>query len=657
MKIFKILIFLLIPASAIAQKNHLDSLVVQLQPNASFDQLDQVTRQLLVTPTGDTIAMKFVRRQLAAAKKAANLKQEEKFTLLLGSTNILNKNYSSALENCFDGIRISKNLNDSYYLSRFLGRLGLAYAFEKDANKSAGYFRRALKATVLRRDTMFVLNLYSNLETSYVVLKKLDSARFFAKLEYKLANALKSRGAKNDAVVTSLADLGEIENALNRPDSALFYYRQVNRFKEAYDFNSAPGFFEKNIAAAYLKTGQRDSAKKYALIGYQKASAGKNYAWMAEAAETISKAYEGADYEKSLFYYKAEVNAKDTLNNGIGTKRFQAEENREKQIEDELKKAAAAYQAKVRFYGVITILVFVLIVSFILLVAYRKQQKGNKLLKSQKREIEDTLLKLQSTQQQLIQSEKMASLGELTAGIAHEIQNPLNFVNNFSEVNKEMLEELKAESEKPKAERDGHLEVELINGLIENEKKINHHGKRADSIVKGMLEHSRTQSGQKEPTDINAMADEYMRLSYHGLRSKDKSFNSELVTHFDPSLPKIELIPQDIGRVLLNLFNNAFYAVNQKKKTAGTDYKPEVLVTTATENGQAVISVKDNGPGIPDAIKEKIMQPFFTTKPTGEGTGLGLSLTYDMVVKGHGGSIQVNSVEGEGSEFIVLLPV
>ena len=247
----------------------------------------------------------------------------------------------------------------------------------------------------------------------------------------------------------------------------------------------------------------------------------------------------------------------------------------------------------------------------------------------------------------------MASLGELTAGIAHEIQNPLNFVNNFSDVNREMLAELGEELDK------GDIaEAKAIAADIEqNEQKINHHGKRAEAIVKGMLEHSRSSTGQKELTDINQLADEYIRLSYHGLRAKDKSFNSELITNFDSSLPQINAIPQDIGRVLLNLFNNAFYAVNQKAKSAGDDYKPEVSVTTSTENEQVFIKVKDNGIGIPDAIKEKIMQPFFTTKPTGEGTGLGLSLTYDMVVKGHGGRMQVNSVEGEGSEFTISLPL
>lgn len=277
----------------------------------------------------------------------------------------------------------------------------------------------------------------------------------------------------------------------------------------------------------------------------------------------------------------------------------------------------------------------------------------NDAIKRQKDELEKAFTQLKITQAHLVQAEKMASLGELTAGIAHEIQNPLNFVNNFSDVNKEMIDELKDELIA------GNVQEALViaDDIKLNEQKINHHGKRADAIVKGMLEHSRTRSGQKEPTDINALADEYLRLSYHGLRAKDKNFNAGMTTHLDPNLPKANVIPQDIGRVLLNLFNNAFYAVNQKTKTVGGDYKPEVSVTTSAENNQVVITVKDNGVGIPDAIKEKIMQPFFTTKPSGEGTGLGLSLTYDMVVKGHGGNIQVDSVAGEGSEFIVMLPV
>jgi len=273
-------------------------------------------------------------------------------------------------------------------------------------------------------------------------------------------------------------------------------------------------------------------------------------------------------------------------------------------------------------------------------------------------ELNQSLTNLKQTQAQLIQSEKMASLGELTAGIAHEIQNPLNFVNNFSEVSIELLEELQEEA---KAGNNDEV-IEIAGDLTQNLQKINHHGKRADAIVKGMLQHSKSGSGVKEATDINVLADEFLKLSYHGLRAKDKNFNAELITHFAEGMPKVKLVQQEIGRVLLNLFNNAFYAVNQKQKTVAAGYKPTIELTTRLHTSAAggagvAINVRDNGSGIPDAIKDKIMQPFFTTKPTGEGTGLGLSLSYDIVVKGHGGTLDLSSIEGEGTEFTIWLPL
>ncbi|MEO6290942.1 MAG: ATP-binding protein, partial [Ginsengibacter sp.] len=273
-------------------------------------------------------------------------------------------------------------------------------------------------------------------------------------------------------------------------------------------------------------------------------------------------------------------------------------------------------------------------------------------LSQQKEALQNTLTDLKSTQSQLIQAEKMASLGELTAGIAHEIQNPLNFVNNFSEVNSELIEELTSELQS------GNNEEALLiaKDIKDNEEKINHHGKRADAIVKGMLQHSQKSSGQKEPTDINALCSEYLRLSYHGLRAKDKNFNADFKTDFDDTIGKINIVPQDIGRVLLNLYNNAFYAVNERKKTAGADYKPLVSIRTKKINNQIEIKVSDNGIGIPQNIADKIFQPFFTTKPTGQGTGLGLSLSYD-IIKAHGGEIKVETKEGEGSTFIIQLPV
>ena len=283
--------------------------------------------------------------------------------------------------------------------------------------------------------------------------------------------------------------------------------------------------------------------------------------------------------------------------------------------------------------------------------AYARYEDFNK-LESAKKQVDSALNELQAAQKQLIQSEKMASLGELTAGIAHEIQNPLNFVNNFSEVNKELLLEMKEEIEK------GNFEEAkiLAKDVTDNQEKINFHGKRADAIVKSMLQHSRSSSGKKELVDINALADEYLRLSYHGLRAKDKSFNAKFVTDLDPSIDKINIVPQEMGRVILNLINNAFYAVSERKKQNEAGYEPTVSVTTKKENGKIEIKVKDNGPGISPKVLDKIFQPFFTTKPTGQGTGLGLSLSYDIITKGHSGELKVETKEGEGSAFIVLLP-
>ncbi|QKZ15455.1 ATP-binding protein [Spirosoma sp. KUDC1026] len=274
----------------------------------------------------------------------------------------------------------------------------------------------------------------------------------------------------------------------------------------------------------------------------------------------------------------------------------------------------------------------------------------------QKEDLEKALADLKATQTQLIQSEKMASLGELTAGIAHEIQNPLNFVNNFSEVSAELIDEL--EEERKQSNRDPDLEAEILADLKQNLEKITHHGGRAASIVRGMLQHSRTSSGQREPTDLNGLTDEYLRLAYHGLRAKDKSFNATLVSELDPSLKPIPLLAQDMGRVLLNLFTNAFYAVHQRQKqNPSADFKPTVTVRTQSIGNQVQITVSDNGTGIPEDVKAKIFQPFFTTKPTGEGTGLGLSLAYDIVTKGHNGTLTVDSQEGQGTTFFITLPL
>lgn len=340
----------------------------------------------------------------------------------------------------------------------------------------------------------------------------------------------------------------------------------------------------------------------------------------------------------------------------------------EQQLSQKEKEASRALQSqknrnKITTYIFLTALVFIFLIAIIQWRNNKVRKKANSLLQEQKDKIETTLSELKAAQSQLIQSEKMASLGELTAGVAHEIQNPLNFVNNFSEINNELIEEVKREMENVKNE----TVTELLNDIFSNNEKIAMHGKRADSIVKGMLQHSGKSSGVKEPTDINALCHEYLRLAYHGFRAKDKNFNAKTETDFDKSLNagaegigKISIVPQDIGRVILNLIGNAFYAVDEKKKQNPEGYEPTVLISTKKINDKLIdyrveIRVADNGNGIPQKVLGKIFQPFFTTKPTGKGTGLGLSLAYD-IIKAHGGELKVETKEGEGSEFIIQLP-
>lgn len=278
-------------------------------------------------------------------------------------------------------------------------------------------------------------------------------------------------------------------------------------------------------------------------------------------------------------------------------------------------------------------------------------------LQQQKEELQQALKDLKAAQAQLIQREKMASLGELTAGVAHEIKNPLNFVNNFAEVSVELAEEIRENVQRLTLTNGVREELShLLSDLVSNQKKIYHHGNRADAIVKAMLQHSRKSEQQKEPVAVNALVEEYLRLSYHGIRAKDKLFTAIVETHFDPAIGRVVMNEQEMGRVLLNLFNNAFYAVHEKKKTEGDIYEPTVQVTTRKKGSMVEIRVHDNGMGIPEKIMHKIYQPFFTTKPTGEGTGLGLSLSYDIVTKGHGGQLTVETEEGRSADFIVRLP-
>jgi two-component system, NtrC family, sensor kinase len=443
------------------------------------------------------------------------------------------------------------------------------------------------------------------------------------------------------------------------------------------------------LGKIFFKTGNLDKALSYAERVYLSSEGLNLKEFSKESAELLYQIYQKKGNTKLFLFYKNQFKAiQDSLSGEqarqlteVNQTSFELE-NQKNQIallrkESEINQVSLKNQ-QILLYSSVALAVLFMGFMFVLFRNNRIQKKYNYELSQQKQEIvqqkeelQKTLDTLKATQAQLIQSEKLASLGELTAGIAHEIQNPLNFVNNFSELSVELAKELKEERLKVKGERDEELENELVDDLIQNQEKINLHGKRASSIVKGMLEHSRASTGVKELTDINKLADEYLRLSYHGLRAKDSSFNADFELIADETLPKINVIPQDIGRVLLNLINNAFQSsplpAAADRPDGGNNKKLKVILSTkfvappsdGTPRGAggAIIRVTDNGSGIPADVLPKIFQPFFTTKPTGQGTGLGLSLAYDIVTKGHGGTIEVESLEGEGTTFILKLPI
>ena len=488
----------------------------------------------------------------------------------------------------------------------------------------------------------------------FTEMNQWDSSAYYLKKSLEHFNSL-------DRFEPSVfANLGDLEMKSGNTSLALDYYRKSLKLSIQNDEPTRTSFTYNGISKLYKRIDQRDSSIYYAKKGLATAELTSQLKVVGEAASLLSELYEPTDAKEALRYYKMATMAKDSLLGSASIQAVQLIAAQEQERQEEIEQAKIAFQNQLKQYAALAGLVFFLFVAFILYRNNRQKQKANLLLQQQKEEVdiqrnkaEKSLDQLQSTQAQLIQSEKLASLGELTAGIAHEIQNPLNFVNNFSELNRELITEMKEEIEKG-----NYTEVKAIAEDLEtNEERISHHGQRASSIVKGMLEHSRASTGVKEPSDLNALADEFLRLAYHGLRAKDNNINATLETHFDPDLPLVSVIPQDIGRVLLNLINNAFYAVAEKAKQGIEGYAPTVIVSTKKLENAIEICVQDNGNGIPESIKDKIFQPFFTTKPTGQGTGLGLSLAYDIVAKGHGGTLEVDSTEGEGTEFIIQLPV
>ena len=485
---------------------------------------------------------------------------------------------------------------------------------------------------------------------AYLNLKKVDSALISEQLAYE---QVMQTGFKR-YLGSVLLNLGRIYAVKGNIPMANEYYRK------SLEASAENGYFRGVVASSlllgeyYIQTGNKDSAFQYikgALGAAQNLDAPD---LLLRSYTAFARYYQAAGNNDSTVKYQALIiKINESIFNSKQSQEFQNIDFNEQQRLSEIEAAKTAERAKFRTYVLIAGLVIFL---FIVIMLYRnslQRKKANILLSKQKNELETTLATLKTTQNQLVQSEKMASLGELTAGIAHEIQNPLNFVNNFSEVNAELIDELKEELTKDNKQQ----AIAIAKDIKENEEKIIFHGKRADAIVKSMLQHSRSGSEKKEPTDINALADEYLRLAYHGMKAKDKSFTVDVKSEFDNTIEKVNVIQQDIGRVILNLITNAFYAVTEKKQLKGDNYEPIVTLSTKKADDKVLISVSDNGNGVPQKVLDKIFQPFFTTKPAGQGTGLGLSLSYDIITKGHGGELKVETKEGEGSVFIISLPV
>ncbi|HEX6846819.1 MAG TPA: ATP-binding protein [Chitinophagaceae bacterium] len=537
--------------------------------------------------------------------------------------------------------------------------LGVLYENTGNVQKQLYHYRQALRLTQQTNDQSAIGTVNMNLGRIYLAMKKPDSALLFEQKAYEIVR----QSNLPDYSGSVLLNLGRIYLAMGKEGTAINYIQQaITTSKEQ---NYVRGVIAGNLLLSEINVQRNkiDSGFYFAQMALSLAIQMNSPDLLLRSYNAMAGLYSSVNNNDSIVKYQGLIiRIKDSLFNSKQAQQFQNIDFNETLRQQELESARKEYNNRLQKYILIGGIAIFLFAAIILWRNNINKQKAYRLLKIQKDETdqqktiaEKALEELKTTQAQLIQSEKMASLGELTAGIAHEIQNPLNFVNNFSDVNKELIAELRIKNEKLKIE--DNEAKELLNDIEQNLEKINHHGKRAEAIVKGMLQHSRSSSGQKEPTDINALADEYLRLAYHGLRAKDKSFNATTKTYFDNSIGKLNVVPQEIGRVILNLINNAFYAVNEKAKQNIPGYDPTVIVTTKKDKDKIEIKVKDNGSGIPQKILDKIFQPFFTTKPSGQGTGLGLSLGYDIVTKGHAGELKVETKEGEGSQFSIVLPI
>jgi signal transduction histidine kinase len=649
-KVYSILISFLLPLTLHAQNRLIDSVKAgfkmiktdSAKVNA-YNELCYLYRYVNI----DT-AIFYGNEGYTLAKKSQYQRGQCRALQVLGLAYRELGDLTKAMGLLFQALQIANDHNFIEERGFCLRRIGLIHADLFNWPLARDYHYKAIQDYITADDKRSLAIAYMNVAYYFDKEQKYDSARYF------IQQSSKNMHFAPDLYPDYFSTLGELEYHLGNFKASMEAFTNGKKWAIYYsDYRNLCAIHGK-ISILYGAQKQTDSTLKNADLAIFYGKKINSRLGLFSIYEFLSSYYDKKDPAKALNYLKEYNAVRDSL---YGTKNMQAMQHlvvAEAQRQQEIIEVEKAYQNKIKMYALLGGLIVLLLVAAMFYRNSVNQKKSRILLQQQKNELEQSLRQLRTTQTQLVQAEKMASLGELTAGIAHEIQNPLNFVNNFSEVSTELVKEMVQEVDKGNTD-----EVKAIaNDVVQNLEKINHHGQRAADIVKGMLQHSRSSSGVKEPTDINALCDEYLRLSYHGLRAKDKSFNAEFATKFDTALAAINVVPQDIGRVILNLINNAFYAVNERQKNEkDSGYKPRVTLTTKKQADQVVIEVADNGTGMPEQIKEKIFQPFFTTKPTGEGTGLGLSLSYDIVTKGHGGTIEVETTEGIGTKFIISLPV
>ncbi|HLO80921.1 MAG TPA: tetratricopeptide repeat protein [Chitinophagaceae bacterium] len=704
-RLILLIYILLICQTVIAQSDNLDSLLKE--EKAQRMKADTNTVSTLIELA---IFYRAIRpdSSLAYAEEAKDLaialkyKKGEALALKwIGMYYFDKDSYLKAQDYWDNSLRVYKEAHDVKGQSNLLGNLGLIMINLDEKDRAEEYFKQALALAIQSRDTVRQAAITNNIAIIYYNQPGEDD---LALHWYKQAYLLSTYTKNTYAGASHIFNIATIYYQKGNYDSSLYY---LNKAK---DINPKTVFIESNIYATLGDNLYKKKLYAEAITNYEKALviANKNnivyqlantnlglanahlelkqyplalkyfsdtraisseqqfpYQLKQSISGIAETYYRMNDLKKAFQYQKLASSVIDSIG---GAHADSLQSFQQMRLDFHKNKDSSVYakekdllnlridkiqtQSQFRTFAFIAVIVLALTVLSFLYYNNREKQKTNAILTDQKAELEKTLTQLKSTQSKLILSEKMASLGQLTAGIAHEIQNPLNFVNNFSELNGEMLEELKTEMIS-----NNHKEaMSIVDNLIENTTKLTHHGKRADSIVKGMLQHSRSGTAGKECTEINKLSDEFLRISYQGLRAKDKDFTAEFHTEYDQRIHEIPITPQDMGRVMLNLYNNAFYAMEQKRKLNGNDYSPILHVKTELADHHVNITVKDNGVGIPRQNLDKVFQPFFTTKPTGDGSGLGLSISYD-IIKGYGGEIHANSEEGSSTEIKICLPV